>query len=131
MTSYGISQLGPKKLLAALVVVIMSKQIVCFDVKAMRFFKLTKSPRLTTPKKTSDIWKQEISLVLSGVFSPDNGTYVCSNHFSDREPTYLNPHPTLFVSVFENKHGSTPKKGRLPEIGETSEAQPNINKYCS
>lgn len=88
-----------------------NKYAIHSHVKTMRFFKFT------TAKSKRKIWIENISAGLEN-FSPGS-----ANHFVNGEPTTENPHPTLFLTLLQNKYASTPKKRKIIDWEQASRSQ--------
>ena len=106
--------------------VIMTNDILIFNKKVLMFtlmfHKWPKDPQL------AEVWRKQIAKSRSDAFNPTPGaqsTFVCSNHFPLGKRTPNNPatdFPSVFLTLSDYHHASTPKKRKRNKMQEKDEA---------
>lgn len=88
----------------------------------LQFHKWPKNPKL------AEIWRKQVAKSRCDEFHPPpgaQGTFICSNHFplGKRTPKNLETdYPSVFMTVSEYHHASTPKKRKMNRMQEQSSA---------
>ena len=88
----------------------------------LQFHKWPKDPKL------AEIWRKQVAKSRRDEFNPTpgaQGTFICSNHFPLGKRTPTNPetdYPSVFMTVSEYHHASTPKKRKMNRMQEQSSA---------
>ena len=91
-------------------------------VDTLVFHKWPKDPQL------AEVWRKQIAKSRSDAFNPTpgaQGTFVCSNHFPLGNRTPNNPatdFPSVFLTLSDYHHASTPKKRKRNKMQEEDEA---------
>ena len=88
----------------------------------LQFHKWPKNPKL------AEIWRKQVAKSRCDEFHPPpgaQGTFICSNHFplGKRTPKNLETdYPSVFMTISEYHHASTPKKRKMNRMQEQSSA---------
>ena len=86
----------------------------------LQFHKWPKNPKL------AEIWRKQVAKSRCDEFHPPpgaQGTFICSNHFplGKRTPKNLETdYPSVFMTISEYHHASTPKKRKMNRMQEQS-----------
>lgn len=71
--------------------------------------------KVSSDVEKKQIWEKQISMGREN-FNIGNSMRICSNHFTDAQPTHANPNPTLYLTESDTKKKS-PVKGKARTKG--------------